>query len=165
MKCPNCGYQEDKVVDSRTTKEGKAIRRRRECLQCERRFTTYEYIERAPLMVVKKDGERQPYDREKLLMGLFRACEKRPVSREKLEKLVDEVESTAFGKFRNEIKSSELGNHVIDRLQTIDEVAYVRFASVYRQFKDVGQFMSELKELLAKTEEAGKKKSKKRITD
>jgi transcriptional repressor NrdR len=146
---------EDKVVDSRATKEGEAIRRRRECLKCGRRFTTYEYIEHAPVMVVKKDGRRELYEREKLLTGLLKACEKRPVSREQLEKLIDEVESAVFGKFKSEIKSSELGNQIMDRLQAIDEVAYVRFASVYRQFKDVNQFMSELKDLLAKSGKDG----------
>jgi transcriptional repressor NrdR len=148
VKCPRCGFEEDKVVDSRTTKEGEAIRRRRECLQCAFRFTTYEYIEHAPMMVVKKDGRREQYSREKLLTGLLKACEKRPVSREQLEKIVDEIETTIFGKFRNEVKSSELGNLVIERLQGLDEVAYVRFASVYRQFKDINQFMSEVKGLL-----------------
>ncbi len=148
MKCPRCGFEEDKVVDSRTTKEGEAIRRRRECLQCAFRFTTYEYIERAPLMVVKKDGRREHYSREKLLTGLLKACEKRPVSREQLERIVDEIEATIFGKFKNEVKSTELGNLVIDRLQGLDEIAYVRFASVYRQFKDINQFMSEVRGLL-----------------
>ena len=148
MKCPRCGFEEDKVVDSRTTKEGEAIRRRRECLQCTFRFTTYEYIERAPMMVVKKDGRREQYSREKLLTGLLKACEKRPISREQLEKIVDEIEATMFGKFKNEVKSTELGNLVIDRLQGLDEIAYVRFASVYRQFKDINQFMSEVRGLL-----------------
>jgi transcriptional repressor NrdR len=148
MKCPRCGFEEDKVVDSRTTKEGEAIRRRRECLQCAFRFTTYEYIERAPMMVVKRDGRREQYSREKLLSGLLKACEKRPVSREQLEKIVDEIESVIFGKFKNEVKSTELGNLVIDRLQGLDEIAYVRFASVYRQFKDINQFMSEVRGLL-----------------
>jgi len=151
MKCPECGYLEDRVVDSRTIKEGGAIRRRRECMKCKHRFTTYEYIERAPLIVVKKDGRREPYNREKLLTGLLKACEKRPVPRDKLEKLVDDVQGTAFGKFRTEIKSSELGNQIIEKLQGIDEVAYVRFASVYRQFKDINQFMRELKDLLDKS--------------
>jgi transcriptional repressor NrdR len=150
MKCPSCGHVEDKVVDSRTTKEGAAIRRRRECLDCGKRFTTYEYIERAPLVVVKKSGQREQYNREKLLGGLLRACEKRPVSREQLEQLLDEVESVIFGKFKTEVKSSELGNEVIERLQGLDEVAYVRFASVYRQFKDINQFMREVKGLLDK---------------
>lgn len=141
------------MVDSRATKEGEAIRRRRECLNCGHRFTTYEYIEKASFMVVKKDGRRELYDREKLLIGLMKACEKRPVSREQLEKLVDEVETEAFKRFRNEIPSSELGNMVIEKLQQIDEVAYVRFASVYRQFKDINQFMKELKDLLNRSEE------------
>jgi transcriptional repressor NrdR len=153
MKCPACGHDEDKVVDSRTTKEGEAIRRRRECLQCGRRFTTYEYIERAPLFVVKKDGRREQYNREKLLTGLLRAGEKRPVSREQIEHLLDDVESVIFGKFKTEVKSSELGNEVIERLQLLDEVAYVRFASVYRQFKDINQFMKEVKGLLDKQAE------------
>jgi transcriptional repressor NrdR len=148
MKCPRCSFEEDKVVDSRTTKEGEAIRRRRECLQCSFRFTTYEYIERAPMMVVKKDGRREQYSREKLLTGLVKACEKRPVSSEQLEKIVDEIEATIFGKFKNEVKSVELGNLVIEKLQGLDEIAYVRFASVYRQFKDINQFMSEVRGLL-----------------
>jgi transcriptional repressor NrdR len=148
MKCPQCGFMEDRVVDSRTTKEGAAIRRRRECTKCGKRYTTYEYIERAPWIVVKKDGGREQYDREKLLTGLLKACEKRPVSREQLDKLVDDVETATFGKFRNEVKTSELGNEVIEKLHKLDEVAYVRFASVYRQFKDINQFMKELKNLL-----------------
>jgi len=148
MKCPQCGFMEDKVVDSRTTKEGGAIRRRRECTKCGKRYTTYEYIERAPWIVVKKDGGREQYDREKLLTGLIKACEKRPVSREQLDKIVDDVETATFGKFRNEVNTSELGNEVIEKLHKLDEVAYVRFASVYRQFKDINQFMKELKNLL-----------------
>jgi transcriptional repressor NrdR len=142
---------EDKVVDSRTTKEGGAIRRRRECTKCGKRYTTYEYIERAPWIVVKKDGGREQYDREKLLTGLIKACEKRPVSREQLDKIVDDVETATFGKFKNEVKTSDLGNEVIDKLHKLDEVAYVRFASVYRQFKDINQFMKELKNLLNNT--------------
>ena len=148
MKCPECGHLEDKVVDSRTAKDGEAIRRRRECLECRKRFTTYEYIEKTPLMVIKKDGRREAYSREKLLTGLLKACEKRPISRDQLEKLVDDVETVTFGKFKNEIRSSDLGNEVIERLQALDQVAYVRFASVYRQFRDVGQFMSEIKNIL-----------------
>lgn len=151
MKCPNCNHMEDKVVDSRTTKEGAAIRRRRECLSCGKRFTTYEYIERTPLMVVKRDGKREHYDREKLLTGLLKACEKRPISRNQLEKVVDEIETATFGRFKQEIRSTDLGNEVMERLQAIDHVAYVRFASVYRQFKDINQFMSELKNLLDKS--------------
>lgn len=152
MKCPECGFLEDKVVDSRATKEGEAIRRRRECLECGKRFTTYEYIERVPLTVVKKSGQREQYNRGKILTGLMRACEKRPVSREQLEKLLDEVEATIFGRFKTEVKSKELGNEVIERLQALDEVAYVRFASVYRQFKDINQFMKEVKGLLEKAD-------------
>jgi transcriptional repressor NrdR len=148
MKCPQCAFEEDKVVDSRTTKEGEAIRRRRECLKCSFRFTTYEYIERAPLMVVKKDGRREHYSRQKMMGGLVRACEKRPVSREQLEKVVDDIEAAMFSRFKNEVKSTEIGNMIIDRLQSLDEVAYVRFASVYRQFKDINQFMSEVRALL-----------------
>lgn len=148
MKCPQCGFMEDKVVDSRTTKEGAAIRRRRECTKCGKRYTTYEYIERAPWIVVKKDGRREQYDREKLLTGLIKACEKRPVSRDQLDKTIDDVEGATFGKFKNEVKTSVLGNEVIERLHQLDEVAYVRFASVYRQFKDINQFMKELSTLL-----------------
>jgi transcriptional repressor NrdR len=148
VKCPRCAFEEDKVVDSRTTKEGEAIRRRRECLKCAFRFTTYEYIERAPMMIVKRDGRREQYSREKLLTGLLKACEKRPVAREQLEKIVEEIEAAIFGKFKNEVKSTELGNLVIERLQGLDEIAYVRFASVYRQFKDINQFMSEVRGLL-----------------
>ncbi len=148
MKCPQCSFEEDKVVDSRTTKEGEAIRRRRECLKCGHRFTTYEYIERVPMMVVKKDGRREEYSREKLLGGLLKACEKRPVSREQIERVIDDIETVLFGKFKNEVKSTEIGNLVVDRLQALDEVAYVRFASVYRQFKDINQFMNEVKVLL-----------------
>lgn len=150
MKCPACGFGEDKVVDSRTTKEGAAIRRRRECLSCSKRFTTYEYIERTPLIVVKKGGQREQYDREKILRGLIRACEKRPVSRAQLDELLEGVEGTIFGKFKNEVKSTELGNEVIERLHAMDEVAYVRFASVYRQFTDINQFMKEVRTLLDK---------------
>lgn len=148
MKCPQCSFEEDKVVDSRTTKEGEAIRRRRECLKCGHRFTTYEYIERVPMMVVKKDGRREEYSREKLLGGLSKACEKRPVSREQIERVIDDIETVLFARFKNEVKSTEIGNLVVDRLQSLDEVAYVRFASVYRQFKDINQFMSEVKVLL-----------------
>ena len=148
MKCPECNHLEDKVVDSRTTKEGGAIRRRRECLKCGKRFTTYEYIEKVPLMVIKKDGRREAYDREKLLTGLIKACEKRPVSRDQLEKLVEGVEGESFGRLKHEIQSGELGKEIIDRLQALDEVAYVRFASVYRQFKDINQFLDEIKGIL-----------------
>jgi len=152
MKCPYCGNVEDKVVDSRLSAEGNSIRRRRECLKCERRFTTYERIEESPLMVVKKDGRREPFERKKILTGLVKACEKRPISMERLEKLVDRIEFTIQKNYEKEVKSKEIGEMVINMLQELDEIAYVRFASVYRQFKDVGQFMKELKGLLDKEE-------------
>lgn len=150
MRCPSCGHEEDKVVDSRSTKENSAVRRRRECLECGQRFTTYEYIEHAPVIVVKKDGRREHFSREKLLNGLLRACEKRSVSRETLEKLVNEVERAVCNSVRDEIPTSEIGNEVMNRLAAIDQVAYVRFASVYRDFKDVTQFLDELRNLLEK---------------
>ncbi len=152
MKCPYCGNVEDKVVDSRLSAEGNSIRRRRECLKCERRFTTYEQIEESPLMVVKKDGRREPFERKKILTGLVKACEKRPISMESLEKLVDRIEFTIQKNYEKEVKSKEIGEMAINMLQQLDEIAYVRFASVYRQFKDVGQFMTELKGLLDKEE-------------
>lgn len=150
MRCPSCGHEEDKVVDSRATKENSAVRRRRECLKCGQRFTTYEYIEHTPVIVVKKDGRREHFSREKILSGLMRACEKRPVSRKSLEELVNEVEKTVCGSVRDEIPSSEVGNEVMNRLAALDQVAYVRFASVYRDFKDVTQFLDELRNLLEK---------------
>jgi transcriptional repressor NrdR len=150
LRCPSCGHEMDKVVDSRSTKDNSAIRRRRECLKCGHRFTTYEYIEHKPVMVVKKDGTRQPYNREKILKGLRRACEKRPISMKTLEKLVDEIERATSGSVRDEIPSSEIGNLVMEKLAGIDQVAYVRFASVYRDFKDVSQFFDELKNLFEK---------------
>ena len=150
MRCPSCGHEEDKVVDSRATKENSAVRRRRECLKCGQRFTTYEYIEHTPIVVVKKDGRREHFSREKILSGLLRACEKRPVSRKSLEELVNEVEKTVCSSVRDEIPSSEVGNEVMNRLAALDQVAYVRFASVYRDFKDVTQFLDELRNLLEK---------------
>ncbi len=150
MRCPSCGHEEDKVVDSRATKENSAVRRRRECLKCGQRFTTYEYIEHTPVIVVKKDGRREHFSREKILNGLLRACEKRSVSRESLEELVNEVEKAVCGSVRDEIPSSEVGNEVMNRLAALDQVAYVRFASVYRDFKDVTQFLDELRNLLEK---------------
>ena len=152
MKCPYCGNVEDKVVDSRLAAEGNSIRRRRECLKCERRFTTYERIEEAPLMVVKKDGRREPFERKKILAGLVKACEKRPISMERLEELVDKIEFTLQKDYEKEVKSKEIGELAMKMLQDLDEIAYVRFASVYRQFKDVGQFMKELRGLLDKEE-------------
>jgi transcriptional repressor NrdR len=148
MKCPFCGYNEDRVIDSRPTEENSAIRRRRECLKCLKRFTTYEKVESVPLMVIKKDKTRQAFDRGKILNGLLRACEKRPVSVDTLEKLVDEIEAQALNTLKREITSEEIGEMVMARLKEIDEVAYVRFASVYRQFKDINTFMDELKKLL-----------------
>ncbi len=151
MRCPACGHEEDKVVDSRSTKENSAVRRRRECLKCGQRFTTYEYVEHTPVMVIKKDSRREPYSREKILAGLLRACEKRPVSREALDKLIDDLESSILSRARDEIPTSEIGNEVMRLLASLDQVAYVRFASVYREFKDVTQFMDELRRLLDRT--------------
>lgn len=148
MKCPYCGFMEDKVIDSRPTEESAAIRRRRECLKCFKRFTTYEKVESIPLMVIKKDKTRQTFDREKLLNGLLRACEKRPVSIEVLEKMVYEIEGQILNTLKREITSKEIGEMVMERLKDVDEVAYVRFASVYRQFRDINTFMDELHKLL-----------------
>lgn len=150
MKCPFCGYKEDKVVDSRATAEESAVRRRRECLKCGKRFTTYEYIEEVSLMVIKKDSRRQPFDRKKVLAGIIKACEKRPVSIEKMEEIVAQVERAIQKKSDREVSSSRVGELVMEKLKLLDDVAYVRFASVYRQFKDVGQFMVELKDILGK---------------
>ncbi|MFR4973920.1 MAG: transcriptional regulator NrdR, partial [Butyricicoccus pullicaecorum] len=141
MKCPFCNYPDSKVVDSRPTDEGTSIRRRRECLHCLKRFTTYETIERLPLMLVKRDGTREPYDRNKLLSGVMKACEKRPVPQARLEQLVDTVEQKLFGTLETEISSQKIGEMVMQELKNVDEVAYVRFASVYRQFKDINTFL------------------------
>ena len=148
MKCPFCNYPDSKVVDSRPTDEGTSIRRRRECLHCLKRFTTYETIERLPLMLVKRDGTREPYDRNKLLSGVMKACEKRPVPQARLEQLVDSVEHRLFGTLETEISSQKIGEMVMQELKNVDEVAYVRFASVYRQFKDINTFLEELNSLL-----------------
>ncbi len=148
MKCPYCGFVEDKVIDSRPTDENAAIRRRRECSRCLRRFTTYEKVESVPLMVIKKDKTRQSFDRQKLLNGLLRACEKRPVSVDDLEKMVDEIEGQILNTLKREITTQEIGEMVMARLKDLDEVAYVRFASVYRQFRDINTFMDELHKLL-----------------
>jgi transcriptional repressor NrdR len=150
MRCPQCGYKEDKVVDSRATQEESAIRRRRECLKCGKRFTTYEYIEEISLMVIKKDTRRESFDRKKILSGITRACEKRPVSMEKMEDIVTQIERAIQKKSDREVSSARIGELVMEKLKAIDDVAYVRFASVYRQFKDVGQFMVELKDILNK---------------
>lgn len=148
MKCPYCAFLESKVVDSRPADEGASIRRRRECLSCHKRFTTYETMESLPLMVVKKDGSRQSFDRSKVMGGVIRACEKRPVSYQDMEGLVAEIEQVLQNQMEREISSAQIGELVMDRLKKLDEVAYVRFASVYRQFKDINTFMAELTKLL-----------------
>src|SRR6185437_2091777 len=152
MKCPFCGFANDKVVDSRESKEAESIRRRRECLQCGKRFTTYERIDEIPYMVVKKDGRREKFERQKVLNGLLHACEKRPVSMGKLEQIVNETEAFVIDSAERERKSSEIGELIMNRLRKLDKVAYVRFASVYLDFKDVQEFMAALKDLL-KTKE------------
>lgn len=148
MKCPYCAFLESKVVDSRPADEGASIRRRRECLSCRKRFTTYETMESLPLIVIKKDGSRQSFDRTKVMAGLIRACEKRPVPYDTLENMVNEIEQVLQNKMEREIPSAEIGELVMERLKKIDEVSYVRFASVYRQFKDINSFMIELSKLL-----------------
>lgn len=148
MKCPFCSCQDDKVVDSRPADEGMTIRRRRECVKCGGRFTTYEKIEMVPLMVIKKDGTRQAFDRNKIMNGMVKACEKRPVSVSEIEALVDEIESTLYNSMKKEITSVEIGEIIMQQLKDLDEVAYVRFASVYRQFKDIDTFMEELKKIM-----------------
>jgi transcriptional repressor NrdR len=148
VKCPSCGHLEDKVIDSRSAKEGQAIRRRRECLACHRRFTTYETLETTPLLVIKKDGRREPFSREKILNGLLRACEKRPIPADRIHAIVDGLEAELMQKGQDEVQSSEIGERVMAELHQLDEVAYVRFASVYRHFKDLNQFLEELRSLL-----------------
>ncbi|MBI2815992.1 MAG: transcriptional repressor NrdR [Acidobacteria bacterium] len=148
MKCPFCGHLEDKVVDSRESKEGDSIRRRRECLGCQRRFTTYERVDEIPYMVVKKDGRRERFERQKVMAGLLRACEKRPVSMTQLEAVADEIEALVMDSPDRECPSSRIGERVMKRLRELDKVAYVRFASVYLDFKDVKEFMDELQHLL-----------------
>ena len=148
MKCPICGYTESKVIDSRPTEGSSSIRRRRECLSCQKRFTTYETMESLPLVVIKKDGSRQAFDRSKLLNGMIRACEKRPVSYDTLEKIADEIEQELQNSLERETSTERIGELVMERMKKVDEVAYVRFASVYRQFKDINTFISELSKLL-----------------
>lgn len=148
MKCPFCGYEESKVVDSRPTDEGTRIRRRRECLKCSSRFTTYEVVESLPIVVVKRDKSREVFNRDKLLGGLLKSCEKRPVSMETLERAVEEIEARLQNSLDLEITSQQIGELAMEKLKGIDEVAYVRFASVYRQFRDINTFMEELKKLL-----------------
>lgn len=153
MNCPFCGHVDNRVVDSRDVRDGSEVRRRRECAECERRFTTYERVDELPPSVVKRDGRRENFDREKLLTGLLRACEKRPVPRRELVVIVDKVESTVAAREVREISTEEIGNMVIEELRGLDQVAYVRFASVYRRFEDVNQFMEELKTLLMHRED------------
>ena len=148
MRCPFCSHDEDRVIDSRPSEEGAAIRRRRECIACGNRFTTYEKVETLPLLVIKKDGTRQSFDRDKLFSGIMKACEKRPVSTDQIDKLVDSIESSAQNSLKRELSSVEIGEMVMNGLKRIDEVAYVRFASVYRQFRDVNSFMMELNEIM-----------------
>ncbi|CAB1247440.1 MAG: transcriptional regulator NrdR [Clostridiales bacterium] len=148
MKCPYCGNEESKVIDSRPTDEGERIRRRRECLKCAKRFTTYEIIETVPIIVIKRDKSRETFDRNKLLNGLLRACEKRPISVDQLERVVDEIENMLQNSLDREVPSSLIGEYAMKQLQKIDEVAYVRFASVYRQFQDIDTFMEELSRIM-----------------
>ena len=152
MRCPFCGYEESKVIDSRPTDEGEKIRRRRECLSCQKRFTTYEIVETLPIVVVKKDKSRQVFDRSKLIGGMLRACEKRPVPLEVIEEAVDDIEASLQNSIDKEVTSIKIGELAMDKLKNIDEVAYVRFASVYRQFRDVNSFMDELARLLGNKE-------------
>ncbi len=149
MRCPYCGCSESKVIDSRPTDEGERIRRRRECFNCAKRFTTYEIIETTPLMVIKRDNSREPYSREKLTNGVLRACEKRPISLDQIDEVIDKVESKIYGSMEREISSIKVGDYTMEFLKDLDEVAYVRFASVYRQFKDIHSFMSELEKLIS----------------
>ncbi|HHX71824.1 MAG TPA: transcriptional repressor NrdR [Clostridiales bacterium] len=152
MKCPYCGFADSKVVDSRPNDVGDSIRRRRECGRCNKRFTTYEQVESFPILVIKKDGKREPFDRNKLLRGLFKACEKRPVSADEVEAIAIEIEQAVRNSLEREISTAELGEMVMERLYKLDEVAYVRFASVYRQFRDVNSFYREIQKLLDKND-------------
>ncbi|HEV8590521.1 MAG TPA: transcriptional regulator NrdR [Pyrinomonadaceae bacterium] len=161
MRCPFCGHIEDKVVDSREAKDGDSIRRRRECLDCGRRFTSYERIDEIPYMVVKKDGKRESFERNKILAGLMRACEKRPISMGQLEEIVEQVEKAVQDSSDRELATSEIGKIIMRRLKTLDKVAYVRFASVYLEFEDVSAFMTELKDLVRARERQPVKKQKK----
>lgn len=149
MKCPFCSFADSKVIDSRPADDGSSIRRRRECLACQKRFTTYETVERLPLVVIKRDGSRQSFDRMKVLNGMIRACEKRPVAFQELERIADDIEHELQGALEREISTTEIGEMVMERLKDLDEVSYVRFASVYRSFKDINTFMEELTKLLA----------------
>ncbi len=148
MRCPYCNYSESKVIDSRPAEEGTTIRRRRECLSCGKRFTTYEIMEQLPLLVIKRDGSRQSFDRVKVINGMVKACEKRPVPMEQIEKVADEIEQELQSSLEREVSSAQIGEMIMDRLKDLDQVAYVRFASVYRQFKDINTFLEELNKLL-----------------
>ncbi len=148
MRCPYCDYQESKVIDSRPTEEGNAIRRRRECMKCGKRFTTYEKIETIPVMVVKKDSSREPFNRTKIMNGILRSCEKRPVAMDDIEMVVNDIETRIMNSLEREVTTETIGEMVMERLKKLDEVAYVRFASVYREFKDINTFMDELHKLL-----------------
>jgi transcriptional repressor NrdR len=159
MRCPYCGHPENKVIDSRESKEGDSIRRRRECLDCSKRFTTYEHVVEIELIVIKKDGRREPFSREKLLTGIERACEKRPVAVESMEHEVNEILKLLLSQFEREVPSNVIGEMVMERLKKMDKVAYVRFASVYRQFKEIDEFMSELEELLKPLDRKASRKS------
>ena len=148
MRCPYCSYSESKVIDSRPAEEGTTIRRRRECLSCGKRFTTYEIIERLPLLVIKRDGSRQSFERMKVIGGMVKACEKRPVPVDQIERVADEIEQELQSSLEREVSSAQIGEMIMDRLKDLDQVAYVRFASVYRQFKDINTFLDELNKLL-----------------
>ena len=148
MKCPGCGHIESKVIDSRASDEGKSIKRRRECLACQRRFNTYEVVENIPLMVIKKNDSREPFDRNKVMNGIIRACQKRPVSLEQIEKIVNDIEAELQNSLNNEVPTTKIGELIMDKLKDIDAVSYVRFASVYREFKDVQTFMREIENIL-----------------
>ena len=157
MRCPFCGSEKDKVVDSRSSKDGGAVRRRRQCLRCSQRFTTYEYIENVSLTIIKNDQRREPFDRQKLMQGLVSACKKRPISMKKIESIVDKIENQLEKIGKTEVPSTEIGKMVMTELYRLDEVAYVRFASVYRKFKDVSDFISEVKDIESKSETRDKK--------
>ena len=148
MKCPFCGHDEDRVIDSRSTEEGTAIRRRRECLKCQGRFTSYERVETHPLIVIKQDGRREPFDRQKVLSGIRKACQKRPISTQQIEEIVSEIEKVLSDRMKREVDSTEIGGLIMERLQALDQVAYVRFASVYRRFEDASDFVKEVKGLV-----------------
>lgn len=150
MKCPYCGYLESKVIDTRPTEDGSSVRRRRECMECTKRYTTYEKIETLPILVIKKDNSREPFDKDKIISGLVRATQKRPVSMKQMEFIADDIERSISNRMVSEILSDDIGNMVMERLKSVDEVAYVRFASVYRQFKDINTFFEEIKALMEK---------------